>query len=119
MLQPSSTLMSGIAISSLARHCEERSDEAIQRGAAELDCFAPPPMTVRGSFGGPRLPRQPWPARAQGVSDMAMTMNGEYQLPAPQQTVWEKLNDPAVLKACIPGCESLEKTSDTGFQAVA
>ena len=50
---------------------------------------------------------------------MAMTMNGEYQLPAPQQTVWEKLNDPAVLKACIPGCESLEKTSDTGFQAVA
>ena len=50
---------------------------------------------------------------------MAMTMNGEYQLPAPQQTVWEKLNDPEVLKACIPGCESLEKTSDTGFKAVA
>ena len=50
---------------------------------------------------------------------MAMTMNGEYQLPAPQQTVWEKLNDPEVLKACIPGCESLEKTSDSGFQAVA
>ena len=50
---------------------------------------------------------------------MAMTMNGEYQLPAPQQTVWEKLNDPGGLKACIPGCESLEKTSDTGFQAVA
>ncbi|MGH6670510.1 MAG: SRPBCC family protein [Xanthobacteraceae bacterium] len=50
---------------------------------------------------------------------MAMTMTGEYQLPAPQQTVWEKLNDPAVLKACIPGCESLEKTSDTGFAATA
>ena len=50
---------------------------------------------------------------------MAMTMTGEYQLPAPQQTVWEKLNDPAVLKACIPGCEELDKTSDTGFQAVA
>lgn len=50
---------------------------------------------------------------------MAMTMNGEYQLPAPQQTVWEALNDPAVLKACIPGCESLDKTSDNGFQAVA
>jgi hypothetical protein len=48
-----------------------------------------------------------------------MTMNGEYQLPAPQQTVWEALNDPAVLKACIPGCESLDKTSDNGFQAVA
>ena len=50
---------------------------------------------------------------------MAMTMNGEYQLPAPPQTVWEALNDPAVLKACIPGCESLDKTSDNGFQAVA
>jgi uncharacterized protein len=50
---------------------------------------------------------------------MAMTMTGEYQLPAPQRTVWEKLNDPAVLKACIPGCESLDKTSDTGFSAVA
>jgi uncharacterized protein len=50
---------------------------------------------------------------------MAMTMSGEYQLPAPQQTVWEKLNDPAVLKACIPGCQELTKTGDNGFQAVA
>jgi len=50
---------------------------------------------------------------------MAMTMTGEYQLPVPRETVWQKLNDPAVLKACIPGCESLEKTSDTAFQAVA
>src|SRR5436305_5819462 len=50
---------------------------------------------------------------------MAMTMTGEVQLPAPRQTVWEKLNDPDVLKATIPGCESLEKTSDTSFQAVA
>src|SRR5271168_2868036 len=52
-------------------------------------------------------------------SIMAMTMNGECQIPAPQAVVWEKLNDPAVLKACIPGCEELEKTSDTGFQATA
>ena len=36
---------------------------------------------------------------------MAMTMNGEVQLAAPPETVWEKLNDPATLKACIPGCE--------------
>jgi carbon monoxide dehydrogenase subunit G len=50
---------------------------------------------------------------------MAMTMTGEVQLAAPRQTVWEKLNDPDVLKATIPGCESLEKTSDTSFQAVA
>ncbi len=49
-------------------------------------------------------------------------MNGAYQLPAPQQTVWEKLNDPEVLKACIgprPLLVAVEKTSDTGFQAVA
>lgn len=50
---------------------------------------------------------------------MAMTMTGEVQLAAPRQTVWEKLNDPAILKACIPGCEELEKTADGGFQAVA
>src|ERR1700740_3761515 len=50
---------------------------------------------------------------------MAMTMNGEYELAVPQQTVWEKLNDAATLKACIPGCEQLDKTSDTEFQAVA
>jgi carbon monoxide dehydrogenase subunit G len=50
---------------------------------------------------------------------MAMTMNGEVQLSAPPQTVWEKLNDPATLKACIPGCEQLDKTSDNGFEAIA
>ena len=50
---------------------------------------------------------------------MAMTMNGEVQLPASRQTVWTKLNDPAVLKACIPGCEELEKTDEHGFRAVA
>src|SRR5262249_28255219 len=50
---------------------------------------------------------------------MAMTMNGQYELPVPPQTVWEKLNDPATLKACIPGCEQLDKTPDTEFAATA
>jgi hypothetical protein len=50
---------------------------------------------------------------------MAMTTTGEVQLPASRDVVWQKLNDPDVLKATIPGCESLEKTSDTGFNAVA
>jgi carbon monoxide dehydrogenase subunit G len=50
---------------------------------------------------------------------MAMSMKGEVQLPAPKPIVWEKLNDPEVLKACIPGCQSLEKTSDTSFSAAA
>jgi uncharacterized protein len=50
---------------------------------------------------------------------MAMTMTGEATLPAARPKVWALLNDPAVLKACIPGCESLEKTGDNGFAAVA
>lgn len=50
---------------------------------------------------------------------MAMTMDGQVQLPADREAVWAKLNDPEVLKACIPGCESLEKLSDVEFQAVA
>ncbi len=50
---------------------------------------------------------------------MAMTMSGEYQLPVPRETVWEKLNDTETLKASIPGCEQLDKLSDTELQAVA
>jgi carbon monoxide dehydrogenase subunit G len=50
---------------------------------------------------------------------MAMTMTGEVQLPAPQETVWAKLNDPEVLKACIPGCETLDVIGDNEYQAVA
>ena len=50
---------------------------------------------------------------------MAMTMTGEVQLAASREVVWAKLNDPEVLKACIPGCEELNKNSDTEFQAVA
>jgi carbon monoxide dehydrogenase subunit G len=42
-----------------------------------------------------------------------MDMHGEQRIPAPQQKVWEALNDPEILKDCIPGCESLEKVSDT------
>ena len=48
---------------------------------------------------------------------MAMTMAGEVALPADRATVWAALNDPEVLKACIPGCQELEKVSDTEFQA--
>jgi uncharacterized protein len=49
---------------------------------------------------------------------MAMTMTGEVTLPADRPKVWGLLNDPEVLKSCIPGCESLEKTGDNGFAAV-
>jgi len=49
---------------------------------------------------------------------MAMTMTGEAVLPADRNRVWGMLNDPPVLKSCIPGCQSLTKTSDTSFAAV-
>ncbi len=50
---------------------------------------------------------------------MAMTMSGEATLPAARPKVWAMLNDADVLKACIPGCQSLEKVGDNGFAAVA
>ena len=50
---------------------------------------------------------------------MAFTMSGEVQLNATKETVYAKLNDPAVLKACIPGCEELDMVSPTEFVAVS
>jgi carbon monoxide dehydrogenase subunit G len=47
-----------------------------------------------------------------------MNLQGSVDIAAPRETVWAALNDPEVLKACIPGCQSLDKTSDTGFEAV-
>ncbi len=46
-----------------------------------------------------------------------MEMSGEQLIPAGQEKVWEALNDPELLKKCIPGCDSLEKTSDTAMNA--
>jgi carbon monoxide dehydrogenase subunit G len=48
-----------------------------------------------------------------------MVMTGEQQLAAPREKVWAMLNDPAVLKACIPGCETLDVIGENEFQAVA
>jgi carbon monoxide dehydrogenase subunit G len=46
-----------------------------------------------------------------------MEIKGEYKIAAPREKVFAALNDPAVLQACIPGCESLEKVSDTEMKA--
>jgi uncharacterized protein len=46
-----------------------------------------------------------------------MEIKGEYRIPASREKVFAALNDPAVLQACIPGCESLEKVSDTELKA--
>lgn len=50
---------------------------------------------------------------------MAMSMKGEVLLPAERAVVWAKLNDPAVLASCIPGCESFEQTAATTFAVSA
>ena len=47
-----------------------------------------------------------------------MEIAGEYRIAADKQTVWEALNDPEILRASIPGCESVERHSDTQFSAV-
>ncbi len=46
-----------------------------------------------------------------------MDMTGEFLIPAPRQKVWAALNDPEILKQSIPGCEEVEKLSDTELQA--
>ncbi|MFC0384086.1 SRPBCC family protein [Muricoccus vinaceus] len=46
-----------------------------------------------------------------------MDMTGSRHIEAPRQRVWEALNDPAVLQAAIPGCESVERTGDDSFAA--
>ncbi len=46
-----------------------------------------------------------------------MDMSGSYDIPAPRDVVWEALNDVEVLKACIPGCESITRHSETELEA--
>jgi uncharacterized protein len=46
-----------------------------------------------------------------------MDMTGDYVIKASRQAVWDALNDSEVLKRCIPGCEEVDKTSETSFTA--
>jgi len=48
-----------------------------------------------------------------------MQMAGEQRIAASRQRVWEALNDPEILRASIPGCQSLDKEGDDQFAAVA
>ena len=48
-----------------------------------------------------------------------MDMTGERRIPAPRSKVWDALNDPEILKASIPGCDSLEMLSDHEMKASA
>lgn len=46
-----------------------------------------------------------------------MEMTGEFRIPAPRERVWQALNDPETLKRAIPGCQTIEKVTDTEFTA--
>ena len=46
-----------------------------------------------------------------------MDLTGSYTIPAKQSAVWAALNDPNILKECIPGCETLSMLSETEFAA--
>src|ERR687891_485502 len=43
-------------------------------------------------------------------------MTGQQLVPLPQEDTWQALNDTQILKECVPGCESLEKVSDTQYE---
>lgn len=45
-----------------------------------------------------------------------MEMTGEQLIPATQKQTWDALNDPEILKACVPGCESIEKTGENEYE---
>ena len=48
-----------------------------------------------------------------------MKLTGSYKLNVKKEVVWKALNDPEILKKCIPGCEVFEKESNTVFNVTA
>lgn len=47
-----------------------------------------------------------------------MEMSGEQLVAASKQDTWKALNDPAVLKQCVPGCESIEPLSENHYEVL-
>ena len=47
-----------------------------------------------------------------------MEMSGEQLIPAPQQDTWYALNDPEILKACVPGCEAIDPLGKNEYQVL-
>jgi carbon monoxide dehydrogenase subunit G len=54
--------------------------------------------------------------RERTTADIDMEMTGSRTVPADIETTWRALNDPEVLKACIAGCESVERVSDNEYR---
>jgi len=47
-----------------------------------------------------------------------MEMSGEERIPASQADTWAALNDPEMLKACVPGCEAIDRTAENEYQVL-
>ena len=47
-----------------------------------------------------------------------MEMTGEQLIPASQQQVWDALNDPGMLKSCVPGCEAIDPIAANEYQVL-
>jgi uncharacterized protein len=47
-----------------------------------------------------------------------MQLDGSFSVPAPRPQVWAAIRDPALMAACVPGCQSAERISDTVYRAV-
>src|SRR6202163_1189173 len=54
--------------------------------------------------------------RERTTADDDMEMNSSRTVPADIDTTWRALNDPEVLKVCIPGCELVERVSDNEYR---
>src|SRR5688572_11546393 len=86
-------------------------------------------FTARRSSGGPGKSQLGLPApvgscqrrRLQNrctTVGYIMEISGEYFIGVPRERVWAALNDPAILRTCIPGCRSLERVSPTTMRSV-
>ena len=47
-----------------------------------------------------------------------MEMSGEERIPASQDDTWAALNDPEILKACVPGCEAIDPLAENEYQVL-
>lgn len=83
----------------------------LQWGDASFNVNLGAAIFVRIERGRGRVqPRSEW--------ERTMKLDGTQVIAADRMAVWNAINDPEVLRKCIPGCEEMEKTSPTEFQAV-
>src|SRR5262249_56713553 len=89
----------------------------INKGGGRAKRRGPPPPAA--SMVGTAQARlcPPTKLRRPTVRNQHMQMNDSQRIPASKEKVWAALNDPAVLKQCIPGCQSLEMSATNEMTA--